>query len=205
MEKTKKCIGCNKIKDACDFYIVNKKTGSLRSYCKTCTIKKAREFDLKNPEQKRKRSYKSNLKYRKNSPEKFKQSQAKYYTNNKTKIQARNSKIVKEKDFGLYSIYISMKRRCNYKSQYGYKWYGGKGIKVEWLSYKDFRKDMYESYIAHIEKYTKKQTTLDRINNDKNYCKDNCRWATWEMQANNRGKEGELSPTHNVQKKTYIL
>ena len=45
---------------------------------------------------------------------------------------------------------------------------------------------MWASYEEHVKKYWEKDTTLDRINPNWNYCKENCRWATIKEQQNNR-------------------
>lgn len=79
-----------------------------------------------------------------------------------------------------------MKSRCYNPNDASYVRYSGKGIKVEWKSFEDFRDDMYESYKKHLAKHGAKDTTLDRINNDGNYCKENCRWATNLQQIANR-------------------
>lgn len=82
----------------------------------------------------------------------------------------------------LYSIWRGMNKRCYQKSTYGYKHYGGRGITVcdEWRgSYEAFRD------WAVINGYNDK-LTLDRINNDKNYCPENCRFVDFEVQENNR-------------------
>ena len=87
---------------------------------------------------------------------------------------------------GLYLKWRSMRTRIKYPSQYGYKWYGGKGIGCDWSNKNDFIKDMIQSYTDHVNIFGFKETTLDRIDNDKNYSKDNCRWATRFEQTQNK-------------------
>lgn len=85
-----------------------------------------------------------------------------------------------------YKIWKSMRKRCNNPVGNRFDYYGGKGIKVEWITFEQFRDDMYKSYLSHIDEHGEKNTTIDRKDGEKNYSKENCRWATYQVQASNR-------------------
>lgn len=85
-----------------------------------------------------------------------------------------------------YKIWVNIKSRCFNEKVEAYKNYGGRGIKLDWDSFEKFRDDMYESYLDHIGKFSEKETEIDRINNDENYNKENCKWSTRKENSNNR-------------------
>lgn len=114
-----------------------------------------------------------------------------YYLKNKNRIIKNSQKRLSKMLYNgkLYKAWLNIKSRCYDKNNISYKRYGGRGIVVskEWINdFNKFKKDMNNSFLKHISKYGSKNTTFDRINVNGNYCKENCRWATWEIQENNR-------------------
>jgi len=87
-----------------------------------------------------------------------------------------------------YKIWQGIKQRCYNPKATGYKHYGGKSIIMaqRWLeSFENFRDDLFESYLKHVEEFGRDNTSLDRISNDGNYEPGNVRWATELEQKRN--------------------
>lgn len=86
-----------------------------------------------------------------------------------------------------YRLWSQMRQRCYLKTAPNYKWYGGKGVSVcERWENGDDAKSGFECFIEDMGRRPCKKLTIDRIDPYGNYEPTNCRWATWEQQANNK-------------------
>ncbi len=87
----------------------------------------------------------------------------------------------------LYRVWAGMINRCHNSNQPHYERYGGRGIFVcdEWRnSFEAFFNDMGERPTGP----TGKPYTIERIDNDGPYCKENCKWIPHTMQSRNQRK-----------------
>lgn len=78
----------------------------------------------------------------------------------------------------VYNIWVGLRDRCNNIKNADYAIYGGRGISYDprWDSFETFYSEMGEPPANH---------SIDRIKNDGNYSKTNCRWASALTQARN--------------------
>lgn len=114
-----------------------------------------------------------------------------YYLCVKCALEKRNKNNTHFKGTPIHNSYAAAKQRCNYKKGLFYHRYGGRGISIEWKNFNDFYNDMNSTWFEGA--------TLERINLDGNYCKDNCVWATRTEQARNTSRN-----IHNKEKISLI-
>lgn len=102
-------------------------------------------------------------------------------------------------DTRIYSVWEGIKARCYNLHNKMYYRYGGRGIKMcdEWKNHpKEFIKWAYQN--GYDDQTAKKQCVIDRIDNDKDYCPENCRWVTTKQ--NNRNKNTKIIEYQGVKK-----
>ena len=107
-------------------------------------------------------------------------------------------------DTSLYAIWCTMKARCYNENNQKYYRYGARGIKMcnDW-------KDSFESFQSWaLTNGYSSVLSIDRIDNDGDYCPENCRWVNAYVQANNKSTNRYItynSQTHTLSEWSRIV
>lgn len=109
----------------------------------------------------------------------------KEYARNRTRTHGDSSRGNVSEEF---KTWLRIKERCFNPKCRAYKDYMGRGITMseEW-------KDSYETFLNDMGRKPSHKHSIDRIDNNGNYCKENCRWATIKEQNNNQRKNVYIS------------
>ncbi|MFA5743869.1 MAG: hypothetical protein WC936_03520 [Candidatus Nanoarchaeia archaeon] len=93
-----------------------------------------------------------------------------------------------------YSIWQGMKTRCNNPNAINYSGYGGRGITIDpkWEVFEHFWEDMKDGYDDSL--------SIERINNERGYCRENCVWA--DKRTQNFNKRSNVDIVYNKERRT---
>jgi hypothetical protein len=80
----------------------------------------------------------------------------------------------------IYRVWRAMRTRCENKNCWNYERYGGRGVRVckRWKKFANFIADMGDRPTSTHQ--------IDRIDNEGDYCPENCRWVTGSENCRNR-------------------
>ncbi len=94
-----------------------------------------------------------------------------------------------------YNSWRAMKERCTNPKNANTKYYMGKGIKLYplWEVFENFKNDMHKKFLTKAKKYGEKNITIERIDGNKGYYPDNCRWATYKEQWRNKSNSRKIT------------
>ena len=106
----------------------------------------------------------------------------------KMKINGKQRRTHGMKKTPEYTAWRNMKDRCYNKKDKNFKTYGGRGITVceQW-------RNSFENFLKDMGKKPSKKHSLDRVDNNKGYSPDNCKWVTMQEQSNNRRSNKRIS------------
>tara|TARA_R110002096_G_scaffold113208_1_gene246245 strand:+ start:2247 stop:2945 length:699 start_codon:yes stop_codon:yes gene_type:complete len=101
------------------------------------------------------------------------------------KAMPKHGYTCKDNRHPLYDIWMGMLARCENKKSVSYKNYGDRGIKVceRWHDLDKFEEDMGERPDGY---------TVERIDNEGDYCPANTKWATYMEQGSNRRNNNKI-------------
>lgn len=86
----------------------------------------------------------------------------------------------------IYRIWRGMNARCKNPKEISFPNYGGRGIKVceRWAKFENFYEDMKRGYNDTM--------TIERIDYNGEYCKENCKWIPKGLQSRNTRRNIEI-------------
>jgi len=173
----KYCPDCNKIKKINEFYLNKYKLDGLASICKLCS--KFRE-KVRYQKSKEKIAQKSKIRYKSNQ-ERYRYLHKLYYKNNKVIILKKQKAY--HKKYPWKNLLSHIKQRCNNPKTTNYKHYGGRGIQNKFKNADEIK------FLWFRDKaYLMNKPSIDRINNDGNYCIENCRFIELGKNVAERNK-----------------
>lgn len=122
----------------------------------------------------------------------------------KSELDRTRSRTHGETKSRLHNIWQRMRSRCSNVNSQDYAYYGGRGIRV----YPPWDKDYMCFRDWALSNGYRDDLTIDRIDVNKGYCPENCRWTTMKVQANNRTNSRYITcngETHTIQEWSEIV